>query len=114
MSLRSLEEMAAVFKKNEEKIEAYFAKQDLATLIPELRLERLISNTEEHEINSTESSKRAHTLTKILESKIVNNPDLFQNLKQFLGPSFEDFSESQQPGTSTIVPSSDGKSEIGQ
>ena len=119
MSLRSPEEMAALFKKNKAKIEAYFSKQDLAAIIPELRLEHLISSTEEHEINSTESTKRAHTLTKILESKIVNNPDLFQNLKQFLGSSFEDFSETPQPETSiTIVPSSpssDGEpSEISQ
>ena len=119
MSLRSPEEMAAVFKRNKAKIEAYFSKQDLAAIIPELRLEYLISSTEEHEINSTESTKRAHTLTKILESKIVNNPDLFQNLKQFLGSSFEDFSETPQPETSTTIvpssPSSDGEpSEISQ
>lgn len=95
--------MAAVFKKNKAKIEAYFAKQDLAAIIPELRLEDLISKTEEDEINSTELSKRAHTLTMILESKIVNNLDLFQNLKQFLGSSFEDFSESPQPETSTTI-----------
>ena len=108
--LRSPEEMAALFKKNKEKIEAYFAKQDLAAIISELRLEHLISSSEEHEINSTKSTKRAHTLTKILESKIVNNPDLFQNLKQFLGSSFEDFSETPQPETSTmIVLSSDGE-----
>jgi hypothetical protein len=105
--------MAAVFKKNKAKIEAYFAKQDLAAIIPKLRLEDLISKTEEHEINLIESSKRAHTLTKILESKIVNNPDLFQNLKQFLG-SIEDFNESPQPETSTIVPSSDGEPGISQ
>ena len=106
------EEMAAVFKKNKAKIEAYFAKQDLVAIIPELRLENLISNAEEREINSTESSKRAHTLTKILESKIVNNPDLFQNLKQILG-SFEDFSESPLSETfTTIVTSSDGESGI--
>lgn len=105
------QKMAAVFKKNRAEIEAYLAKQDWDTIISELRLKHLISNTEEDEINSTESSKRVHTLTKILESKIVNNPDLVQNLKQFLGPSFEDFSENQQSELSTaVVPSSDGES----
>jgi hypothetical protein len=116
VSLRSPEEMAAVFKKNKAEIEAYFAKQDLAAIIPELRLEDLISNAEELEINSTELSKRAHTLTTILESKIVNNPGLFQNLKQFLGSLLKDFSESPQPAeiSTTMVPSSSGESGAGQ
>ena len=50
-------------------------------------------------------NKRAHTLTKILESKIVNNPDVFQDLKQVLG-SFkfeEDTDESSQPEPSTMT-----------
>jgi hypothetical protein len=98
--------MAAVFKKNKAKIEAYFAKQDLGTIITELRSEHLISKTEERKINSTKSSKRAHTLTKILESKIVNNPDLFPNLREFLG-SFIDFSESPQPSVWPDIESSD-------
>ena len=97
--------MAAVFKKNKAKIEAYFAKQDLAAIIAELQLEHLISKPEEQEINSTVLNKRAHTLTKILESKIVNNPDVFQDLKQVLG-SFkfeEDTDESSQPEPSTMT-----------
>ena len=97
--------MAATFIKNKTKIEAYFTNQDLTAILPELRLEHLISNTEEHEINSSEENERANILTSILESKIVNNPDLFEKLKQFLG-SFnfeEDFSESLQPDSSTII-----------
>ena len=97
VSLRSPKEMAAVFKQNKAKVEAYFAKQDLAAILPKLRSKHLISTIEEDRINSAESSKRANTLTNILERKIVNNPDLLQNLKQFLGPSlnFEDFSQLQ-------------------
>ena len=105
--------MAELFKKNKAEIETYFAKQDLAGIVSELCLENLISNAEKYEINSTEPSKRAHTLTKILESKIVNNPDLFQNLKQFLG-SFEDFSEREILTTVETASASDGELGINQ
>ena len=90
--------MAATLKKYKSKIEAYFAEQDLDAIIPELHFKHLISNAEAHEINSTEIDKRAHTLTKILESKIVNNPDLFMSLKQVLSRSFKFDEDFPQPG----------------
>ena len=75
----------ASFKDSKEKIEAFLAKPtNLASVLPELCSKRLISQQEKLEVSLTGPSRRAHTVTKILENKITSQPKLFVNLMKIL------------------------------
>lgn len=75
--------MATPFERNKAKIEA-FLESNLTTILPHLCSEGLISPTEDEEIEHTPHSRKAHTLTKILESKIANTPEIYVTLKKVL------------------------------
>lgn len=102
----------ASFKENKEKIEAFLVKPwNLASVLPELCSERLISQQEKLEINLTGPSRRAHTVTKILEHKITRKPELFIDLMEILqyhkfeegGEADSDYDDSDLPPGMTII-----------
>ena len=75
----------ASFKESKEKIEAFLAKpRNLNSVLPELCSKRLISQQENLEVSFTGPSRRAHTVTKILEHKITSQPKLFVDLMKIL------------------------------
>ena len=87
--------MAETFKEGKAKIEA-FLTHNLASVLPELCSERLLSKQEELDVSLTGPSRRAHTVTKMLESKITNQPELFGNLMKIL----QSFKFDEGPGAS--------------
>lgn len=94
--------MAASFKRNKEKIEAFLEK-NLVTVLPHLRSERLISPIEEKEIEDAASTKKAHTLTKILESRITNHPEIYVTVKQVLSTFNYREEENKDESPQTII-----------
>ena len=75
----------ASFRESKAKIEAFLTNpRNLASILPDLCSERFLSKQEELEVSLTGQSRRAHTVTKILENKITSQPKLFVNLKKIL------------------------------
>ena len=60
----------ANFEESKAKIEAFLTKpRNLASILPQLCSEGFLSKQEELEVSLTGPSRRAHTVTKILENK---------------------------------------------
>jgi isocitrate dehydrogenase kinase/phosphatase len=96
----------ASFRESKEKIEAFLANpRNLASILPELYSKRFLSQQEELEISSTGPSRKAHTVTKLLENKIASQPELFVNLMKILqshkfeegGEAYDDHDDSDLP-----------------
>ena len=96
----------ATFWESKAKIEAFLTKtRNLTSVLSELCSEKFLSKQEELEVSLTGQSRRAFTVTKILENKITSQPNLFVNLMKILqSHKFEEGGEADDDPDDTDLP----------
>ena len=94
------------FRESKAKIEAFLTKpRNLASVLPELCSGRFLSEQEESEVSLTGPTRRAHTVTKILENKITTQPKLFANLIKILqSHKFEEDGKIEDDHDDSVLP----------